>query len=69
MNLIYRAEKEAVQGEETPYELSDITPVIGGEFAEVKLLDKKMPAKMPLSIVADLRGRIRNYSVWRWTIP
>ena len=41
MNLIYRAEKEAVQGEETPYELSDITPVIGGEFAEVKLLDKK----------------------------
>ena len=41
MNLIYRAEKEAVQGEETPYELSDITPVIGGEVAEVKLLDKK----------------------------
>ena len=41
MNLIYCAEKEAVQGEETPYEFSDITPVIGGEFAEVKLLDKK----------------------------
>lgn len=41
MNLICRAEKEEPQGEETPVDFSAITPAIGAEFTDVRLLDKK----------------------------